>query len=86
MNVNKKLKDLGKGNKIQIKRQEFYTTDTPAQYQPNTDVGKRGPETHKFCKSIRTSSVLSAALHKETNVDMGDPTFTMLKTNMAPGY
>jgi hypothetical protein len=32
INTSKKLKELDKGNKIQIKRPNLYDGDTPAQY------------------------------------------------------
>jgi len=35
---------------------------------------------------MRTSSVLASALHKDYNVEIGDPSFTLIKTNVAPGY
>jgi len=86
MNISHKLKELGKGNKIQIKREEIVTTEVPAQYYPNHEFSKKAPEIHTFNKSMRTSSILAEALHRDYHVEMGDPTFTMLKTNVAPGY
>lgn len=35
---------------------------------------------------MRTSSVLASALKKDYNVEIGDPSFTLIKTNVAPGY
>lgn len=58
----------------------------PSNYYPNHDVGKRGPEIHKFSKAMRTSSVLAAAMHKDCKVHINDPSFTMIKSNVAPGY
>jgi len=40
----------------------------------------------KFLKGARTSSIISEAIRKNVNVDIGDPSFTLLKTNVAPGY
>lgn len=85
INIAKNLKDLDKGHKIQIKRQNLLNGETPAQYYPNHLFGMKNPQIHKFSKAMRTSTVLSSALNASTNVEMGDSSFTLIKTNVAPG-
>jgi len=86
INIAQKLKIMDQGNKIQIKRPEILPINTPAQYYPNHTFNMRLPETHKFSKAMRTSSVLASALNKDYNVEMGDGSFALIKTNIAPGY